>query len=479
MALYEYDSDEDSSEGGSLIMAVANGRRGSQSSDDFSLPDNLMEREFADFDLHASLHPATYNPAGLTIRVGHELTIDGDSDDDGEPVGRDPNYHSLTINDRRAINLGDIDEHDIGSDDEFQPATHSNFPKKVITASDKDFTGQLSVGGAGGRAVADAGGGGGGGAEGGGGAVAEGGGEAGGEAGGSAGGRSSASAGRQQEVLDALARTMANARRVGDAARGGVSAETTAKTQEIIAEVKAGDPKHREFLEKLEAKVQKARAKGKSEAEIEAMKERDMKSYAYSVGVGKPKYEKRKAKTEAVLQEVFAMGETKGGKSLETTRKEAGVRLLRENKEREAILKDFEGATIPSASSVTASGLGGDPSIVTTGGLEGVSFAIPSGRVSFAPRGTAGLQATILINGKPKGQSDWRDLVKAIKEIDESYGEDQFIGVKMAMVSRIRQGISNEKARTKDKSLTMKGLGFAKYLTKKGKASAGGGAGGK
>jgi hypothetical protein len=333
LALYEADSDEDSSDGGSLIMAIANGRRGSQSSDDFSLPDGLMYGDDKDdVEMHGALNPQTYNPTGLTIRGGHGLTIDDDSSDDGRSVGDDPAYQSLTIGRTDAIRMGDIDEQSIGSDDDFEPATHSNFPKNTITASDKDFDGMLSVAVSGADAPAvvnaddDA--------------DNDGENDGGGRTGRTAGQRGLGGRGnrgmtranfqqkQQDEVVEALGRVrgsrgkgatredvasgrvvapkdtsaevgtalagvLAKAGKIGESARQGLSTEDTAQLQgafknatpeqrvaiqKVISDARAGKGDHAEFIARMSEKVQKAQAKGKSVEDIAKMVEREEKA---------------------------------------------------------------------------------------------------------------------------------------------------------------------------------------------------------
>jgi hypothetical protein len=130
MSLYDPDSDEDSSDGGSMILASGIGRRDS-GSDTFSIDSALMESYMDQhLDEKAGLKASAYNPSNLSVKVGTAVNIDGDSDDDGKDFGDDPNYAPLTVGHHAKMSGGgDMDEHDIGSDDDFQPAVHSNFPK--------------------------------------------------------------------------------------------------------------------------------------------------------------------------------------------------------------------------------------------------------------------------------------------------------------------------------------------------------------
>lgn len=143
LALYESDSDEDSSIA-SGIIAQGIGRRDSMS-DIFSLPDDLFEgSDGYETDEYEHLKPSAYNPAGLHVSVGKSLDIYGDSDDDGQSIGDDDNYKALTVGDTRAIhNAPDMDEHSIASDDEFMPAVH--LPSR-ITKNDAHFDSLLSAG---------------------------------------------------------------------------------------------------------------------------------------------------------------------------------------------------------------------------------------------------------------------------------------------------------------------------------------------
>jgi hypothetical protein len=141
MSLYDPDSDEDSSDGGSMILASGIGRRDS-GSDTFSIDSALMESYIDQrLDEQAGLKASAYNPSALRIRMGTAVNIDGDSDDDGKDFGNDPNYAPLTVgHNPKMSGGGDMDEHSIGSDDEFQPAVHSNFPKH-----NRDITNEMSA----------------------------------------------------------------------------------------------------------------------------------------------------------------------------------------------------------------------------------------------------------------------------------------------------------------------------------------------
>ena len=479
LSLYEPDSDEDSSDGGSMILAIASGRRGSGSSDDFSLPDNMMEREEGNIDMYSALNPSTYNPIGLTIRAGNELTIDGDSDDDGQSVGDDPAYHSLTIADRRAINLGDYDEQSIGSDDEFAPATHSNFPKNVITASDKDFDGMLSVSVGGQQAQANAGGGGGGGADGGGGGEEQrgggeeqrggaggGGGGGGGAKGGSAAAKGSSAAANvrppQPEVAEALARVLGKASAIGEAARRGVPAEDTAaiqgafkdatpeqrnEIQALVGRLRSGGEtkEEKEFVAKISEKIKKAQAKGKSESEIAKMVERDEKAFAFRQVVSKGKYAAGKEKALVEMR-------TEGG--LKAVRQKAGIELLKGNAEISRVASDLDSA------------VGTDPKgMVVSESGEAVALDLPVGKVTFGRRGTSGRQATIYVNGVAKAQSDYKVLIEVYKQLVAKHGEDKYLNIQNLLYSRIRQGASID-------GFSLAGLGLGKGIRASRRASA-------
>jgi hypothetical protein len=245
---------------------------------------------------------------------------------------------------------------------------------------------------------------------------------------------------------------------------GGLTAEQSAALQEFIAELRAGKGGHEEFAAMIRAKIVKAQEKGKSEAEIEEMVRREERAYAYRQVIGKGKEKARAVRKEAEAQAVSRVAAAKGGEPLNTARLREGVAALRgAAAEKRRILDDFSkfsvAETDPKPAGVSVAGGGDD--------LKGVSLELPVGLITFADRGTTGNQISILINGKKAEQSDWRDLVKMVQQIDEKYGADAFVGVKMSAVSRIRQGISNEKGRTGDKSLTMKGLGLSKYLPPK------------
>ena len=153
MTLYDPDSDEDSSDGGSMILSSGVAKRKDSGSDGFSIDSALMETYMdAHLDERAGLKASAYNPSALHVGVGTAVTLDGDSDDDGKNFGDDRNYAPLTVGHHAKMSGGgDMNEHEIGSDDEFQPAVHSNFPKhkgditNEMSAHDGNYNAQDEV----------------------------------------------------------------------------------------------------------------------------------------------------------------------------------------------------------------------------------------------------------------------------------------------------------------------------------------------
>jgi len=160
LVLYDPDSDDSSSDGGSVggrahaSMGIANDHcRRDSDSDRFSLDSNLMEIISDDEMDDPAVSSKHYNPANFRVEMGKRVGVDSDddSDGDGEHYGRDKDYGVPA----RMRASGDIDEHSIGSDDEYQTAHTQNFPKH-ITRNDAEFDSMIPTG-SGGRTTGGAG----------------------------------------------------------------------------------------------------------------------------------------------------------------------------------------------------------------------------------------------------------------------------------------------------------------------------------
>jgi hypothetical protein len=151
LKLYEPDSDDSSSDGYDghyhASMGIANDYTGrDDDSDKFSLSSDLMEiiSDDEEEDPMTNIKDVKkYNRINLRVNAGKRLGIDSQdtSDDDGDHYNLDKDYsiaHRIKVS-------GDIEEHDIGSDDEYVPAAPKNFPKR-ITRNDKEFDALLPTG---------------------------------------------------------------------------------------------------------------------------------------------------------------------------------------------------------------------------------------------------------------------------------------------------------------------------------------------
>lgn len=152
LTLYDPDSDDSSSDGGSVggrahaAMGIANDQcRRDSDSDRFSLNSDLMEIISGDEMDDPMLRPNHYNPANFRVEMGKRVGVDSDddSDGDGDHYGRDKDYGVPS----RMRTSGDIDEHSIGSDDEYQTAHTQNFPKH-ITRNDAELDAMIPTGNA-------------------------------------------------------------------------------------------------------------------------------------------------------------------------------------------------------------------------------------------------------------------------------------------------------------------------------------------
>ena len=153
LTLYSPDSDDSSSDGGSLgnhvAMGIANDRCGRDNdSDRFSIDSNLLEdidgEEFDDPAVELK-NAQFYNPLNFRVTAGKRVGIDSDdeSEGDGEHYGEDRDFSPA----KKIARMGDIDEHSVGSDDEFRTAHSTNFPKR-ITRNDAEFDSMVPTGNA-------------------------------------------------------------------------------------------------------------------------------------------------------------------------------------------------------------------------------------------------------------------------------------------------------------------------------------------
>jgi len=152
MVIYDPDSDDSSSDGygdnHKVSMNIANMKCG-DSDDGFSISSDLLERiddeEYDDPMLYAN----KYNPLNLRVEAGKRVGMDTDdeSDGDGEHGGYhvDKSYGRPSAKDMRG---GDMDEHSIGSDDDFMittipttfTRTEKEFDDNIPTGNDKEET---------------------------------------------------------------------------------------------------------------------------------------------------------------------------------------------------------------------------------------------------------------------------------------------------------------------------------------------------
>jgi hypothetical protein len=153
LTLYDPDSDDSSSDGGSIggrphaSMGIANDNcRRDNDSDRFSLDSALFEGVDDDEMDDPMLRPQHYNPSNLRVEMGKRVGVDSgdDSDGDGEHYGRDRDFKTPSARTHLKVS-GDIDEHSIGSDDDYMPAVHKTFPKR-ITRNDAQFDGLVPTG---------------------------------------------------------------------------------------------------------------------------------------------------------------------------------------------------------------------------------------------------------------------------------------------------------------------------------------------
>jgi hypothetical protein len=92
-----------------------------------------------DFD-DPMLYQAKYNPSSLRVEMGKRVGIDSDdeSDGDGEHMGEDRDYSPM----KKMKTQGDIDEHSVGSDDEYGVR---GVPR-AITKNDAEFDALIPTG---------------------------------------------------------------------------------------------------------------------------------------------------------------------------------------------------------------------------------------------------------------------------------------------------------------------------------------------
>lgn len=154
LVLYDPDSDDSSSDGGSVggrnhaSMGIANDGKRDNDSDRFSLQSGLFEVVSDDEMDDPMLRSRHYNPSNLRVEMGKRVGVDSgdESDGDGEHYGEDKDFSSPTKNTHLRVS-GDIDEHSVGSDDEFHTAHSTNFPKR-ITRNDKELDDLMPTGNA-------------------------------------------------------------------------------------------------------------------------------------------------------------------------------------------------------------------------------------------------------------------------------------------------------------------------------------------
>jgi hypothetical protein len=454
MSLYDPDSDEDSSQGGDGFVSTGIGKRRDSQSSGFSLDSALMERfQIDEYDEDTHRRASAYNPAGLTVKAGTAVNIDGDSDDDGQSVGDDRAYRAITIQDTRAIPApATMDEPEIGSDDEFAPAVHSNFPKTKMSYVEGIGGGDDSSAGA----VAGV-------------AVTTGDGKDKSGDGKDKGGDGDKSGRKPQaEVREALARarsgkTAGMASRGRGLSRADVASSTAEKAVEVATAGAVVGKAVKSFAERMkEAKARKASAGGVRPppltAEQKAQKKaslrgkaivvesfvEDNKKKAVLAGLAKAVKVNRSAKV--ITGVVRAVGKQKTrereglvSEALVINAKREGRALSKEEAEAQAraLLKREDGGATPRPSGKSAkSGLltEGDPKSVAKGaGVADAStvaedvlpstFTIPMGNVELSD--TKGGYSKIKFNGTALKGGDWKTAMRIRDEVRREFGKDQ------------------------------------------------------
>lgn len=146
MVLYDPDSDDSSSDGygdnHKASMNIANMKCG-DSDDGFSISSDLLEpiedEEYDDPMLYAN----RYNPLNLRVEAGKRVGIDTDDESDGD--GDHGGYHvdkSYGRPSAKDMGDGDMDEHSVGSDDDFMITTIPT----TFTRTEKEFDDNIPTG---------------------------------------------------------------------------------------------------------------------------------------------------------------------------------------------------------------------------------------------------------------------------------------------------------------------------------------------
>jgi hypothetical protein len=452
LALYDPDSDEDSSQGADGALAMGFGKRRDSQDSGFSLDSDLMER-FAinEYDEDSHRNQSAYNPSGLRIEVGKSITLDGDSDDDGASLGR--HYDPTTYASKRAIPVvADIDEPDIGEDDKFQPAVHSNFPKTSMSYVEGIGGGTGVVAGGGGGGGGGAGGAGGGGAGGavGGGAVGGGGGGGGGVGGGGGG----EARPPQAEVVEALNRARtAKGKTVGQVVKGALAVKEAKTFAERMREAKAGakaraeamTPEEREAQRQAKAE-KKAKLAGKATALKSFVEDNKKKSVLKAMVevAGKRKEakavirgavgavaEKRVADREKLVLEQMAIRAKQEGRAPPTI---AEVRALLakegEGEEGKSLLTDPK----PAKAGTT---VGGATTLTMAGEPARTGFLVPMGQVAIVERGKGGKTA-IQLNNETLTPANWKTTYRVLEEIKRTFPSAETTLIRKLLGTRIR-----------------------------------------